>query len=75
MAYSFPVTNKQAAQAHACIEKHDKEKHIPKGKTFRYSGAIGGVYTWEFTSTTIGMGVGVKCSCGEEINVTDYDSW
>jgi hypothetical protein len=57
------------------MKQHDAEKHIPPGKTFRYSGAIGGAYTWEFTGTSLGEVVHVRCSCGEVIDVSDYDSW
>jgi len=51
-------------------QEHDK-KHIPAGKTHRYSGA----YTWETTHNLLDEIVVVRCSCGEAINVTDYDSW
>lgn len=36
--------------------------------------AIGGAHTFCFTRTSIGDMVIVKCSCGEEANLTDYDS-
>lgn len=54
---------------------HDREKHIPPGKTHRYSGAIGGAYTIEFTGTSLGQCVHCRCACGEEIDVSDYDNW
>jgi hypothetical protein len=54
--------------------EHDK-KHIPTGKTFRYSGAIGGAYTWETTGTSLGQVTVVRCTCGEAIDVSDYDGW
>lgn len=38
-------------------------------------GAIGGRYSFEFTPTSIGMAIAVKCTCGEKENVTDYDCW
>lgn len=31
--------------------------------------------TWMFTPTGIGTAVKLKCSCGEETDVTDYHSW
>lgn len=57
------------------IKKHDEARHIKKGQKFRYSGAIGGAYTIEFTGTSIGTCVGVRCCCGESANFTDYDNW
>jgi len=38
-------------------------------------GAIGGRTTFSFTPTGVGTVVVVKCACGEEINVTDFDHW
>jgi len=36
--------------------------------------AIGGAHTFCFTLTSIGDMVKVKCYCGEEKDLTDYDS-
>lgn len=55
--------------------KHDTDKHMRLGQTHRYAGAIGGAYTYEFTRTSIGQCVHVKCACGEGIDVSDYDNW
>ena|ERR1700690_4488086 len=57
------------------IEEHDKAKHINSEQTHRYSGAIGGAYTYEFTPTSLGTVARVRCSCGEVIDVSDYDQW
>lgn len=38
-------------------------------------GAIGGRLTYCFTPTGLGMITEVKCACGEEINVTEYEGW
>lgn len=56
-------------------KEHDAEKHIPAGATHRYSGAIDGAYTYSFTSTSLGTVVSVRCSCGEAIDVSDYNDW
>jgi hypothetical protein len=80
-AFSFPVSRKEAEQAKIWMEKHDQEKHAKAlregsgGKKFRYAGAIGGAYTWEFTSTSIGTVTNIRCSCGEKLDVTNYDDW
>lgn len=68
---SFNVTRKQLEQSNVWTNQHNKEKHLPDGRTTRFSGAIGGGFSWEFTSTTIGMIVMLKCSCGEEIDLSD----
>lgn len=71
----FKLSEDQIKKINDWMEAHDKEKHIPVGKTFRYSGAIGGAYTWEFTPTSLGVVQKVRCSCDEHVDVTDYDAW
>ena len=39
------------------------------------SGTTGGRLTYCFIPTGIGVVKVIKCACGEEINVTDYESW
>jgi len=42
----------------------------------RYTGAIGGAFTYCFTPTGLGVIVKVRDSVsGQELDVTDYDSW
>lgn len=38
-------------------------------------GANGGAITYTFTPTMIGLVIKVKCACGAEEDVTDYDEW
>lgn len=40
-----------------------------------YSGAIGGALTTSFTPTSLGTVVKVKCACGGEVDVSDYQEW
>lgn len=40
-----------------------------------YSGAIGGRLTFSFTPTGLGVVTKVKCGCGEEIDLTEYNDW
>lgn len=68
------LSKEQREAAHQWMKEHDKARHIRPGKTYRYSGAIGGAYTWQFTGTSIGQVVTVKCSCGEVYDVSDYDN-
>ncbi len=39
------------------------------------TGAIGGQYTYLFTPTSIGVVVRVKCACGAEIDLSNYEDW
>jgi hypothetical protein len=86
---SFQLEGVEAERAKAWIEEHDA-KHVaeddppdddnPVAVAFhvagqRYAGAIGGAYTYEFTPTSIGDSVWVRCSCGEKHDCTDYDCW
>ena len=71
----FDVSKEQRELVKKWQEDHDKAKHIKPGEIHRYAGAIGGTYTWCFTPTSIGMATNVKCSCGEEIDITNYDEW
>lgn len=85
----FEVTHAGAERAKEWSRKHDLT-HLHRdgepldpvaaelaeaGIRYRYTGAIGGAYTWEFTPTGLGTVTKVRCSCGEELDLTDYDSW
>lgn len=59
-------------------------EHIPKIRAFRdehntkhghNSGAIGGRFTWKFTSTNLGQISVLECSCGERLDLTPYHDW
>lgn len=72
---AFYLSKQQRDAASGWVKKHDVERHIRPGKKFRYSGAIGGAYTWRFTATSIGNVTTLECSCGERLDVSDYGSW
>lgn len=55
---------------HECQFTYDPEKH-----QFPPTGAIGGGRTYSFTPTGLGVVAKVKCACGEEEDLTDYESW
>lgn len=38
-------------------------------------GACGGRLTYSFTPTSLGVVTKIKCACGEEVDVSDYDEW
>lgn len=72
---AFYLTKVQRDEVKEWSSKHNREKHMVSEETVRYAGAIGGAYTYEFTPTSIGVAVSVKCSCGEEIDVSHYEDW
>lgn len=49
--------------------------HIQKCPHYENPGAIGGRLTYCFTPTGLGTIVKIVCSCGEELDLTDYDKW
>ena len=53
------------------LEKLSEWKHDCK----IYTGAISGRITYCFTNTSLGQIIKVKCACGEEIDLTDYNDW
>lgn len=46
-----------------------------KFKDPKKRGVIGGRPTYCFTSTSLGMITTVKCACGEEIPLTNFEDW
>jgi hypothetical protein len=72
---AYYLSKEQRAAAKEWVEKHDAERHLAPGKKHRYSGAIGGAYTWNFTSTSLGVISTLACSCGEKLDVSDYEDW
>ena len=60
---TFSLNRVEVERAHSWLVEH-KEKCQRLRITVSFS-----------TSSGIGMAVTIKCDCGEECNVTDYDSW
>ena len=66
---TFEITEKQ-------YKKYKRWRNAKKKKEGElYVGAIGGAYTFCFTPTGIGEIVTVKAADGEELDLTDYDTW
>lgn len=59
------------------LDNHNKTcKYYDDGTSLESkSGAIGGRLTYAFTPTSLGVITVIKCACGAEVNVTDFDSW
>lgn len=66
MITEFKLNESEAQKAKEFEEKH-RHPDI-------YKGAIGGHISYEFTPTSIGTAVTIKCSiCNTEENITDYN--
>ena len=65
----FGIYKEQLETCRAWIADHDAAKHTTK------YGVMPVAYTWSFTETALGTRITLKCSCGEEIDVSDYDQW
>jgi hypothetical protein len=62
----FSLTDDQMKKVTAWCKKH----------TTSADGAIGGTFTFSFTPTSLGVIERVKHNpSGEELDVTEYDSW
>ncbi|KKT82593.1 MAG: hypothetical protein A3B99_03195 [Candidatus Yanofskybacteria bacterium RIFCSPHIGHO2_02_FULL_44_12b] len=68
---TFTVDEAQLAKLSQWLQEHDKKNHPNKQEW----GAIRGRLKYLFTPTGIGTVVSAKCACGEEVDLTDYDSW
>jgi hypothetical protein len=67
----FDLDKEQSIKYNEWTKGHDKVcKFTQPGAS---AGAIGGRLTFEFTPTGLGTIVRVKCACGEEVDLTDYD--
>ena len=69
--------NKKAVEIQKKKIKNPGPEHIMCWEMgYPYCGAIGGEISWEFTPTGLGDCCVVKHSVtGEELNLTDYNSW
>lgn len=60
---------------HECFLPNASKKEQRLLGQKKKQGAIGGQYTYSFTPTSLGTAVSMRCACGKEENVTEYDSW
>ena len=71
---TFILNDAQQKQYNDFQKKHRDCYKDKRGKLLR--SLIGNTFSIIFTPTGIGNIIGVKCnSCGEEIDLTDYDTW
>lgn len=68
MQIRFEIDDKEATRYIAWREDHDKVCTV-MGK-----GSIGGRITFSFTPTSLGVAAKIKCACGVETDVTEYET-
>lgn len=74
--YNFSLDPYEYDQYLKFKKKHRKYcKFTPTKDNPFPTGAAGGATSLEFTLTGIGVAVIVKCACGVEENITNYDVW
>lgn len=57
-------------------EEQNKKVRDFIDKNNKYSGAIGGQFTWGFTPTTIGMTITITDNISKEVlDVSNYNEW
>lgn len=67
--HNFSLTKKEAYLAHNFCKEH-------LSCARKNPATIGGYVNYSFTPTGIGDCVKIKCNiCGEEKDITDYDTW
>lgn len=59
------------------VEKYESEQmcKFASKHSHCHRGAIGGAITYCFTPTSLGVIMTVKCTCGKELDITDYEGW
>ena len=73
MYRGFPISAEEEKRIKEWQDKHDAEVHGLKTLKERVSagGCIGGRYSYEFVSTSIGVIGIVKCNCGAKFTFQD----
>lgn len=69
MSFKFEIPEKEVEEWKDWRKEHDKVC------TQINVGAIGGRFTVSFTSTGLGDIIKIKCSCGEELDLTHSERW
>lgn len=73
MYRGFPISAEEGKRIKEWQDKHDAEVHGLKTlkERVRAGGCIGGRYSYEFVSTSIGVIGIVKCNCGAKFTFQD----
>ena len=69
----FPITEIENERIKKWKNEHEEKVHgiTKSSKKIRYGGTIGGIYTYKFTPTSIGVLGTVWCSCGEKFDFSE----
>jgi len=70
----FELTDAQWIQASEFSRNHKCPIELDEFG-YKKMGAIGGGLTFCFTPTGLGNIEVVKCACGAELNLTEFDKW
>ena len=69
---TFGISEKEYVKYKEWYEEHKRTGcEIATG----YTGAIGGGLCIIFCPTSLGDSITVRCGCGAEIDITDYEDW
>ena len=68
----FKLDNEETVKMQVWLIEHDK---VCKFRDGAKTGAIGGRISYTFTPTSLGIIKNVKCACGEETCVNDFEDW
>jgi len=69
----FELTNEGLNVVQLFKNTHKCDLRQPDGEI--YVGAIGGNLTYMFKPTGLGVITTVRCACGGELDLTDWESW
>jgi len=69
----FRLSNKEVVMVKMFEGAHKCSLRQPDGEI--YIGAIGGNLTYMFKPTGLGVITTVRCACGGELDLTDWESW
>ena len=69
MSFTFEIPDEEVKEFGKWKKEHDK---VCLSKDV---GAIGGRFTYSFTSTGLGDIIKIKCACGEELDLTHSERW
>lgn len=70
MSIQFTLDEVQDKKLDEWLKQHNQEC-----KYYHTQGASGGRLQFIFIPTNIGLITKVRCECGNEIDLTDYDMW
>lgn len=70
----FVLEEEEWETFNAWNEEHRKKCPLAKNAS-RLDRPGGGSLTYSFTHTGIGVAINVQCTCGAEVDCTDYGSW